>query len=374
MIRPKNISCSAGKILAFLLAALFISAPGCQKQEERKNPPAPLVTVEEVAPKTRQHTITTTGMVEPWAEARLSFQVAGKILYGPPEEGLPVEKGIVIARLDDSGYLAQMEAARHQLEMARVEAEKAGDDLIRYEKLFAGGAIPQKSLDDARYANRAAEARAGQAASLLRQAELAVSHTGLVSPFAGTVLKKLFREGEMVAAGTPVLVLGQMSPFKVSVTVPAAQLENWEVGGEAWITAAIPSNKAGGETKAKSAIHKISPAAEGVSGAFRVDLRVDSPVPGLRPGQIVGVSRTVTTDKGLWIPLKSVVSRGEELKYVFVVDGEGTVAQKEIKPGPVAGDRILVLEGIEAGARVVVLGPEDLKHGDRVEVKSVGTH
>ncbi|MFZ5651416.1 MAG: efflux RND transporter periplasmic adaptor subunit [Bacillota bacterium] len=364
-----------GMVMAFILAVILLAAPGCQKQEARKTPPPPLVTVEEVIPKSTLQTIQTTGMVEPWEEARLSFQVAGKILSGPPEEGMEVAEGSVLARLDDSDYRAQLEAAGYQLELAGVEVERARSDLDRYEKIFAQGGISQKNLEDARLGLRAAKAREGQAASLMRQAGLAVEHTGIIAPFTGTVLKKLFREGEMVAAGTPVAVMGRMSPFKVSVTVPAAQLKSWAQGSEAWITPGVISSPAPGpEQKIRSVIHKISPSAEGLSGSFRVELKVDSPVPNLRPGQMVGVSRTVTTEKGLWVPLKSVVSRGEGLKYIFVLSGEETVIQREITPGPVAGDRVQVLSGLEAGEQVVVLAPEDLKHGDRVEVKAVGTH
>jgi len=366
--------------ISLIITLLFLSflpvSGGCQKQEAQRERPLPLVTVQQVENRSVEYTLRTTGLVEPWTDVRLSFQVGGKIQYGPPEEGDRVSAGDVVSRLNDADYRAQMEAARCQLDLARVETQRAGSDLDRYKKLFASGAISQKNLDDAVYAFKAAGAREGQAASLLKQAELAVEHTTLTSPFSGTVLKKISRQSEMVAAGTPVLVLGQLNPFKVAITVPAGQVENWEQGSEAWITTGeIPGSPAKGqEGKARAVVHLISPSAEGLTGSFRVDLKVDSPGVDLRPGRVVEVTRNIATGNGLWIPLKSVVSRGENLKYAFVLKPDGTVDQREIRPGRVTGDLVQVLSGLNPGERVIVLMPEDLRNGDRVEVARIGTN
>ena len=302
----------ASLIISLVFLSFLLISGGCQKQEAQREKPLPLVTAQQVEARSVEYTLRTTGLVEPWTDVKLSFQVGGKIQYGPPEEGDRVSAGDVVSRLNDADYRAQMEAARCQLDLSRVETQRAGSDLDRYQKLYASGAISQKNLDDAVYAFKAAGAREGQAASLLKQAELAVEHTTLTSPFLGTVMKKISRQSEMVAAGTPVLVLGQLNPFKVVITVPA--------------------------------------------------------------GQVVEVTRSTATGNGLWIPLKSVVSRGEKLKYVFVLKPDGTVDQREIRPGRVAGDLVQVLSGLNPGERVIVLMPEDLRNGDRVEVARIGTN
>ncbi|GBF33499.1 Co/Zn/Cd efflux system membrane fusion protein [Desulfocucumis palustris] len=337
-----------------------------------KEKSVPVVTVEEIRQSDTAYNLQTTGMVEPGEEAKLSFQVAGKIIEGPAEEGSVVTAGQILARLDESDYQAQMEAARYQLELATVEMDRCKLDLERYEKLFTSNAISQKTLEDAQLAFRAAQAKAGQAGSSLKQAELMVKHCVLTSTFQGKVLKKTANRGEMVDAGTPVLVLAQLNPVKVVVTAPANQIENWAEGADAWIsTGGIPVSTNTGDTdKIKVKIHKVSPGAEGQTGSFRVELKAENPGQVLRPGEVVNVERRVRTRTGLWIPLKSVVSRGEDLEYVFVLAPSGTVVrQQAIKLGTVAGDRIEVVSGLEPGARIAVLMPEDLRDGDTVEVK-----
>lgn len=357
-------------VLAALIPLVFLQ--GCQRQAVQTEKSLPAVTVEEVKLSDTPYSLQTTGMVEPWEEARLSFQVPGKIQEGPVEEGVAVSAGQVLARLDHSDYRIQADAARYQLSLAGVDLDRARMDLERCEKLFATGAVPQKTLDDARLAFRAAGAKEGQAASALRQAELVVEHSVLNAPFTGKVLKKLAHRGEMVAAGTPVLVLARLNPVKVGVTVPANQIENWAEGAEAWVfTGGIPAAaKSGDGQKIKARVHKVSTGAEGLTGSFRVELAVENPGQHLRPGQVVNVERRVKTRTGLWVPLKSVVSLGQDLKYVFVLDPSGPVVrQRPVKLGPVAGDRVEVISGLDPGSRITVLMPEDLRDGDRVEVK-----
>lgn len=313
-------------IPAFL--AVFWVLPGCQTQQTagQREHPAPSVTVEEVRQTESWHNIQTTGMVEPWKEARLSFQVAGKIATQPPEEGAGFSSGQALAGLDQADYRAQLEAARYLLELAGVEADRTKADLERCEKLFAQGAVPEQTLENAGFASRAAAARAGQASSAVKLAELAVDHCTFTAPFDGVVLKKLFQEGEMVGAGIPVLVLSQLNPVKLAVTVPAGQAQGWTRDAEVWVVpekASMAGNNDGGQG-IRASVNNVSPGAEGLTGSFRVELKVENQGRHLRPGQVVSVSRRAKTGNGLWIPVKSVVSRGEDLKYVFVLDPDGT--------------------------------------------------
>jgi len=364
------------RLLTGLVLCLAILLPGCTQPAAPQAAPLPVVSVDEVKSSEAGRNIVTTGLVKPWQEAKLSFQVPGLILQGPSEEGLAVARGTVLAVLDNADYKAQAESAGHQLELARVEVERTRADLQRVEQLFAAGAVPEKELDDARFANRAALARAGQAQSALDRAELALSHSSLKAPFAGEILKRLGEKGEMVAAGTPVILLGQLDPVKISVTTASGDTGSWPVGSEALVGAGSVAGTSTGESSGRKAVvHSISPGAEGYTGSFEVVLKLANPSRDLRPGQVVNVQRQVVSAPALWVPLKAVVSRGEALKYVFVYrPGDGTVKQLPVALGPVSGDRIQITQGLEAGDLVLVMMPGDLKDGARVEVKENGAH
>ncbi|KJS13720.1 MAG: hypothetical protein VR67_02870 [Peptococcaceae bacterium BRH_c8a] len=363
------------RLLTGLIFCLALLLSGCTKPPAPQATPLPVVNVEEAKPSEAHRNIVTTGLVKPWQEAKLSFQVPGQILQGPTAEGVAVAQGAVLAVLDNADYQAQAESASHQLELTRVEVERTQADLQRVEQLFAAGAVPEKNLEDARFANRAALARAGQAQSALDQAELAVNHSSLQAPFAGEVLKRLGEKGEMVAAGTPVILLGQLDPVKISITAAAGDTSSWPVGAEVLVGAGPVAETNGDNSGQKAVVHSISPGAEGYTGSFEVVLKLANADRNLRPGQVVNVERQVVTAPALWVPFKSVVSRGEALKYVFVYQpGDGTVKQLPVALGPVSGDRIQVTQGLEAGDLVLVMMPGDLKDGARVEVKENGPH
>ena len=344
-----------------ILLALFLS--GCNGKATNRERPVPKVVVEEVKLSAVESKLLTKGIVEPWKLAKLSFQTAGKIREGPLETGTLLSEGAVVASLDNSDYVVQMEAARHQMDLAAVDSERTSRDLDRCERLFSEGAISQKNLDDARDQYKAALAKAGQAASAFKQAALMVEHSTLKAPFAGIILDRLSEQGEMVAAGTPVVVLGQKDRVKVVITVPSGQINAWKEGSNAAVI-----DQTGRQHQA--AVHKVSPGADGYTGSFEVEIAVANPDDEFSPGQVVAVERKVESGQGLWVTLKSVVSYGEELKYIFVVNtGNNSVSKRFVKLGPLVGDKVQVLEGIKAGDRVVAIVPENLREGDRVEVK-----
>ncbi len=344
-----------------ILLAFFLF--GCNGKAANRERPVPKVVVEEVKPSVVESKFLTKGIVEPWKLAKLSFQIAGKILEGPLDIGTVLSKGTVVASLDNSDYMVQMEAARHQMDLAAVDNERTRRDLDRCEQLFSEGAISQKNLDDIRDQYKAALANAGKAESAFKQAALMVEHSTLKAPFAGIIMDRLTEQGEMVAAGTPVVVLCQKDRVKIVITVPSDQINTWKEGSVAAVI-----DQAGRLHQA--VVHKVSPGAEGYTGSFEVEIAVTNPDDQFSPGQVVTVERKVESEQGLWVPLKSVVSHGEELKYIFVVNtGSNSVSKRFVKLGPLAGDKVKVLEGIKAGDRVVAIAPDNLMEGDLVEVK-----
>lgn len=350
------------RALTVILVLLVLLLAGCNENPGTRDQPVPRVVVEEIKSSSATSMFQTKGLVKPWRTAKLSFQAGGKIQDGPLELGAAVKEGTVVARLDDAAYRAQMEAARHQRDLAEVEVERTRRDLERCEELFREGAISLKDLDDARDQYKAALAKAGQAGSALKQAALMVEYSTLVAPFSGVILDRLSERGEMVAAGTPVLVLGQTDRVKVVITVPAGQVNSWNEESEALVLSQD-------SRPFKAEVYKVSPAAQGYTGSFEVELAVANPDKVFSPGQVVSVERQVASGEGLWVPLMAVVSRGEELKHIFILNADNTVSQRLVKLGPLAGDRVKVLEGLQAGELVLVMMPENLREGDRVEVK-----
>ena len=349
-------------LLVIMLALLTMVISGCQENPTTKTQPIPKVVLEEAKLSVVESQLQTKGMVKPWKLAKLSFQIAGKLQEGPLELAAPVTAGTVIAKLDDADYRLQAEAAQHQIALAAVDTERTKRDLERYEQLFRESAISQKDIDDARDQYKAALAKAGQADSSFKQASLMVEHSTLSAPFAGIILDRLSEQGEMVVAGTPIVILGQTDRVKVVITVPSDQINAWRENTKAEVFAQNGH-------KYDAVVYKVSPEAKADTGSFEIELAVANIKNEFIPGQVITVEHKVESEKGLWVPLKSVISYGEELKYVFVLNANNSVKRNSVKLGPLAGEKVKIIEGLKAGDKIVVMMPENLRDGDRVEVK-----
>ena len=208
---PANLICSGrtGRSLpGLLLACTLAFVAGCEKE-----PPAQ----PEVVRPVKMLTIEGAGAVSQRAypatikatqQADMGFEVPGRIVEFLVNEGQIVEKGALLARLDDRDYQAE-------LEKALANQRKAAADLNRSLSIYRQdkGAISKGTIESDRRAKEVTDAA-------LRQAEKAVEDTLLRAPFDGLVARKLVEDFANVQAKEPVLILQDISQLEVEVSVP----------------------------------------------------------------------------------------------------------------------------------------------------------
>jgi len=177
-------------------------------------------------------------------EVVVASQVTGRILELPAEEGQVVEAGVLLARIDDSLYRAQVEQARTGIASARsqyavVNANLDGvrTSLRRTRKLLKTGSATQMQLDDldTREAGLLAqkqviESQVAQAEAALELAETQLGFTRIHAPLAGTVLRRDVERGETAFPGTALMTLSDLTVMKVKVYVPEPMLGRIRLG------------------------------------------------------------------------------------------------------------------------------------------------
>ncbi len=331
------------------------------------------------------------GIVMPFRKASLGFQVGGR-LQGPLlAEGTLVEEGAVLASLDPADYQVQAEAAGAASATARAGIEQAAAlldqadaayqkaqlDYSRMKSLYEANTISKAQFDDAgtqlslaaaKYRQAQSAYFEGQGASVSdyqraqAQASLSrlqLSHTGLKAPFKGTILKKIGESGEMVSAGAPVYVIGDLDQVKVEVTLAAAALKDWQVGDPVnVISPDLPGQSWTG------AVSQINPAVDTQTGTFLMEVKVDNPGHALKPGMMARVASNRQSSAALWIPVGALVKRGSTVS-VFVVRDEKSYV-KNITTGNTAGNLIEVVDGLELGDELLVRGTLYLHDRDPV--------
>lgn len=331
------------------------------------------------------------GIVMPSRQAKLGFQVGGR-LQGPLlDEGTTVEEGADLASLDPADYQVQAEAAGAATEAARAGIQQAAAlleqadaayqkaqlDYERVKNLYEAQAVSRAQFDDAgthlslaaaKYHEAQSAYFEGQGASVSdyqrAQAQaglsrLQLSHTGLKAPFKGTILKKLGESGEMVSAGTPVYVIGDIDQVKVEVTLAAAALKDWQVGDPVDVTSPdLPGQSWTG------AVSQVNPAVDTQTGTFLMEVKLDNPGHTLKPGMVARVVSRRQTGAALWIPVGALVKRGSDVTVFVVRDDKSYV--RNITTGETAGNLIEVVDGLEPGEELVVRGALYLHDGDPV--------
>ena len=343
-------------IFAALAATMMVV--GCSD-----NKPAAKVSVDEILPvqvisvqrSSAVRTISAVGTVRYRSETPLGFTTAGKIASARFEEGDYVKRGALLAALDTT-------TSGGDLSVAQAERDRAQSEFSRIASLYKDGWVTK-----ARY--EAAEASAKVASARVAQAGFVRGTAQLYAPSSGVVLVKNAQVGQIVAAGTPALILGQADGgFIFRVPVIDKEASNLRVGMAAEIT--IESL---GSAPISATISEIDGRANEATGAFTVQFRIANQ-PKLRSGQIgtANIRLPAANDGSLQIPSSALfgVRTGEGLVYV-VEPKTSRVETRNVIIERVMDSSVIVSGGVNPGDVIVVSGTEKLRTGSRV--KAVAT-
>ena len=335
-----------------------------------------------------------TGYITARRQATVSTQMTGTLTQVLIEEGDHVEKGQVIARLEDNSVRAALnvaqaniQTAQAQVATAQAQLNQAAADARRQEELNASGMTTRQATEQSRTAVATAtaqlEARRREveaARAQLAQAQVSFDYTTVRAPFAGVVTVKAAQVGEIVSplsAGggftrTGVGTIVDMGSLEVDVDVSEAYIgqvkpgmpveavldayPDWKV--PAHVIAIVPSADRGKATV------KVRVGFEQKDARMVPDMGVR--VAFLAPRTAADAKPADAPRKGVLVPPQAVVQR-DGASVVFVV-GEGRAQQRSVKPAAQdVGAMKLLPEGVKAGERVIVAPPDSLRDGAEVK-------
>ncbi len=319
-----------------------------------------------------------TGTLRTDADVEVAARYGGRLVEVPVQIGDGVAAGQLLARLDDRDVRrsrqeaeAGLEVAEAALVSARLDQERARRDQQRIEALAADGLVTAQQADDARTAAAAAdaaldlaEAQSEQARARLESLRLQESETRLVAPFAGTIADRAHDAGDTVAAGATVVRLVGDGPLRARVQVPDRDAVLLAVGNPVDLRVdAFPGEVFTGE------ITGIAPAVDPDSGTVAVEAGVEDPSERLLPGMFARIRvQLPERDRGVLVPAEAVIDHPEDGRPAIYVVRDGTAALVPVVTGVTEGGRTEILDGLEAGAEVIVGGQHLVRDGGPVEV------
>jgi RND family efflux transporter MFP subunit len=345
-------------------------------------------------------------IIAPNAQVDLSFRISGYIvqLYQtkgadgrirPLDAGAPVAAGTILARVRASEFQAIVDKARGvrneadagiraaeaQIAEAQAGLAQAELDFDRVSKLWeqesitkpvydgsrARLEIARAQVDAAKSASVGARQRMDSAAAQVREAQIALGDTILRAPFGGILLERHVELGALVAAGTPAFTLADLQLVKGRFNVPDSALHSFRQGQPLDLTVdAFPGETFHGR------VLSLAAAADPRVRSFEVEVSIVNPGLKLRSGMIaaVQVGETESDRSPPQIPVDALVhdSAGDRyLVYTTEQKAGRTIAKAiPIRPGPLSGSQVLILDGLIPGQRIIVSGANLLRPGEPV--------
>ncbi|MCO5791673.1 MAG: efflux RND transporter periplasmic adaptor subunit [Blastomonas sp.] len=347
---------AARMTLGLLLSWAALSLASCSEEKsasaasgsEKVYP----VTLAIVQPAATSKTITAAGTVRYRYETPLGFTSAGKIASIRFEEGDRVVPGALIAALDAT-------QVNSGLESARAEQQRAQAELGRFQQLFEKGWVTRAQLERSEAAARAATAQVSNAG-------FASGTSRIIAPSGGIILARTAEPGQVVAAGTQIVVLGETSGGMVlRAPMIDSDIGRLTPGMPAQVTlSGLP------EGVIEGTISEIDARANPTSGAFEVTVALPAN-PGLRSGQIGTVQFRVAAqpqDTGLAIPASAVFNVRAGEGFVYLLDAKASrVRARAVQIGRIDDRQLVITGGLKPGDRIVASGLGLLVDGARVK-------
>ena len=170
------------------------------------------------------------GSLEPDRAATVRAEVSGSVLRTEAEEGAQVQRGALLASLDDTAVRDAYLSARSQVRSAESALEVARRNAERAERLFAVGAIPDRDLESAHHDHTNAEGALADARARLASAEKQLDDTQIRAPFSGVVSDRQANAGDVVQVGTALFTIVDPRTLRLEASVPADQIGRLRVG------------------------------------------------------------------------------------------------------------------------------------------------
>ena len=332
------------------IAAAVLMAAACgsnaDKKAEQKAVVAdelPTVAVQQVHVQKVPQEATYTSTVQAYVKNNIVPQTAGRITKINVEVGDRVKKGQVLAEID-----------KVQLQQAQLQLHNAEVELGRLKALYEAGGLSKSDLDAVELQYNVAKT----------QVENLIENTTLLSPIDGVITARNYDAGDMYSMSAPIFTVEQIKPVKLLVAVSESDYSKVKKGDKVSIKAeAFPDLTFDGR------IERIYPTIDPSTRTFNVEVVVPNNYSTLRPGMFSRVKINFGENNSVVIPDVDVVKQqGSGVRFIYVLNEDGTVTYQKVVLGRRMGAEYEVLEGLKDGARIVTGGQIRLKDGVKVTV------
>lgn len=349
------------------------TTPGNAKSAGAANGQNRPVSVSTVLAQKRDYAVrlSANGVVSALNTVEIRPQITSTIAKVHIKEGQFVRAGELLFTLDSRAEEASLLKAQAQLDKDLATLADNQRQLARSKELVEKKFVTQSALDTSQAVVDAQRAVVASDRAVLATARVALSYDRIVAPSAGRTGLVSVYPGSLVlpnAATAPLVTITQMDPIAITFPLPQRNLPDALESmrrADSFVLASLPDHAG----KFKGKLVFVDNAVDAASGTVRVKAVFDNKALQLWPGAYANLELSVQTLKDVVVVPQDAVIIGAKGKSVYVVDAEGKAALKPVEVSDSFGQDAVV-KGIDAGAKVILEGKQNLRPGVAVKERN----
>lgn len=304
-----------------------------------------------------------TGVVDAARSAEIGFRVNGELKVVNTKEGDAIKEGQVLAQLDQTDFKIKLGASQAEYDRAKSEFNRAKSLLTK----MAISASDFEKLK-AQYSNAKAQ---------LESAKQNMEYTVLKSPFGGVVAKQYLSNFEKISSSASFAMVQDLSAFEVKIDIPESVMIKIKRNESPDVYAVFDGNA---KRKYPLTFKKVSTRADEKTQTYGVTFVMDAPddinlLPGMST-QVIALQKSDSKSSvRIYIPAHCVLedSQGRFVYTVKAADtGTGEVARRAVVVGELNENGIQIIQGLDAGDKVVTAGMSKMSQGLMVRLMAEG--
>ena len=320
-----------------------------------------------VAPANLMTSVTATGTIEPVTSVTVGTQVSGIVSKLYVDYNSVVKKGQVIAELDKTNLVSQLNASKATLASVQSKLNYESSNYKRYDALYKKGLVSADEYENAQLTYKQAREQVASAKEEVQRAQTNLGYATITSPIDGIVLSKAVEEGQTVAArfSTPELftIAQNLKEMQVVADVDEADIGDVREGERVTFTVdAYPDDTFEGTVK------QVRQEATTTNNVVTYEVVISAPNADLKlkPGLTANVTIytaerknvTCVPSKALrYTPTKETIGKRKIVdcngkNKVWTLEGNNIVAHR-VNIGMTDDTNTELLDGLKTGTQVI---------------------
>lgn len=305
----------------------------------------------------------TNGRLEPVKSVEIFSPVGGVVQALNIKTGDTVTEGQALLTLKMDTVKEQLEKEKLSLELTEAERLAAKrQHFAKFKQQMAED--PEQTVEELDLTSYDLRIRSSQLT--ISSLEQQLNNSTVYASAGGVVTQLSVKEGQLMAEGSPLATLADLSSYKVKANLTELDAGKVAAGMKAVVTGESISGTYYGEVTYLSPTAVLNDAAS-KDASVEMEVTLQDQAAELRPGYNVALEMEIPDKPRLLVPIEAVKYEGEEA-YVFKIE-EDRAVKSVIKIGKEGDDQVEIVTGVSKGDRVVVGGADQLHDGDKVKVE-----